>query len=487
MPLVGCAVGVNAAGLKTAFEKDTKHGEEGRKANINFYLDDKQRNCTGFVNSVKDVLEKKNVDEKIIGYINEYLTNRKIQLYPVAIPVETESVYVVDGEPIVAEQISEDTEKVTSDNKNGNTLSSQVSNIYSSVKSAISAFSTGGVGDALSLLKGASTVFLSKFIDVLTNGYGYGNQLYNWFMDPNSTPAGLAILRGMITQLSTSIVQYKAIYSFTINKLSPIIINIIDPNLKKIFVSLKKLKTVEINPKTAGFIHDYFTQNSDPNKTFSIEQKTILARILQLLVDIFIILGEIETLDFEVLLKKQMEQGNCEVLKDSTSKPLFDELKECLKIKTQMEKKTYHFLVELLNVLTEAAKTPFFDGGNENNYYSWDVYSNMFVKNGKFVGQIISQQESNKKFNLIALVYVLLNNIVGKLENLPPPPPPPPAVYGGGKANKKTLKKNMHRHSIRLRRNLKTRRRKRQNVHNLARLAKARFAQNTTVESKHRP
>lgn len=57
--------------------------------------------------------------------------------------------------------------------------------------------------------------------------------LYNWFMNPNSTRADLAILRGMITELSTSIVRYRGIYSFTINKLSPIIINAIDPNLKK--------------------------------------------------------------------------------------------------------------------------------------------------------------------------------------------------------------------------------------------------------------
>lgn len=173
MPLIGCAVTVNETGLREAYDKHHSLTSEHqinafKQSNIFTYLDDKKRNCKDFIGATKKILEDpghqqfRNDNETIINYIYEWAKSREVTLIPIAIPMETESVYVVDGEPIPATQIDEATEKVTSDNNNGKTLTSAVSNIYSSVTSAISAL-RDGIGDALSQLKGASTVFLKGF------------------------------------------------------------------------------------------------------------------------------------------------------------------------------------------------------------------------------------------------------------------------------------------------------------------------------------
>jgi len=367
---------------------------------------------------------------------------------PSIIYVGEEEVFVMnDAEPeiLISDEIVKktDVEILNKDKTILETIRAQIARSYSETKQ----FLANRTSEGVAMVKSAASTALFSLLSAC-----YGTDQVDAFRrilngeDIDDFPN---FIENIINNFSNFIVNHRGVYNFTINKLTPIIINAVDDNIKKIFLTIGQLKTVKLDEMKAQQLDLYFKYKNateQERKAGGISQealvlptlfKTNLVNILQLLIEVFTILNVIEVQELANGLSPKNKtacvgESKSPILEDEAFKKNLHTLTKCFRDQSKSTKYTFDIVIKLLIAVIEKAKVPYTES---TKIYKWDETAKLFtpVKNlfdensGKFMyplvepnddddDKAVSQDESDKAFTLIAFVLVLLNNITDQLK-----------------------------------------------------------------------
>lgn len=371
-----------------------------------------------------------------------------VETSPSVIFIDSEAVFVMnDGNPdiVISDEIvkKQDVEILKNDKTILDTIKAQIASSYSATR----VFLANKTSESFKAVKAASSTAL---FSLLSACYGTDQvDALRKILNGENIDNFPTFIESIINNFSNFIVNHNGVYNFTINKLTPIIINAVDDNIKKIFLTIGQLKTVKLDETTAQRLDLYFKY-----KNTSIQErehdgispkvlvlptlfKTNLVNVLQLLIEVFTILNVIEVQELANGLSP-VNKSTCvdsdqhPILEDEVFKKNLHTLTKCFRDQSKSTKYTFDIVIKLLIAVIEKAKVPYKESGK---IYEWDETTKLFTSvkklfeetTGNFVYPLVepnvdmndeatSQVESDKAFTLIAFVLVLLNNITDQLK-----------------------------------------------------------------------